>query len=423
MFPRIFARYFTLEMFQGLVFGTAIVFAVWFSTDEFQELLGLMTVLGITAYKCFILVMLGIPRITVDNLPIAIFVGGFLVLRRMRDDNEILALKVSGIPLYKIWLFPALMGVVAAGCHFFLMEVIEPIAVKQFRHQLTLAVYKSKTPVGMMRSSVVQQKQSDGSENIFLLAKDPKGNLKEAFVLSFQKHHRVRVITSHSVNVSEGAWTFKNGHIYDFSPRKTGYQTLAFSTMKIPNEAKLEVLFEPTDDQPRYMTLARLWNSVNVAQAKVTDMKNFILCQYHLHRKFAEPLACLLFIIAVIPVTSYHGRKATFYGDSVYAAILVIGYYVIRSSAEVAGHQQIISVALSAWIPDLYIAVVFVAATLLLNKGFSLGILPDRADPSAESYSYASPDRKTRVPKGLLSSSQSAGSKDKSPVATARRDG
>lgn len=422
MFPRIFARYFTLEMFQGLVFGTAIVFAVWFSTDEFQRLLGLMTVLGITAYKCFILVMLGIPRICVDNLPIAIFVGGFLVLRRMRDDNEILALKVSGIPLYKIWLFPAFMGLVAAACHFLLMEVIEPVAVKQFRHQLTLAVYKSKTPVGMVRSSVVQQKQSDGSENIFLLAKDPKGNLKEAFVLSFQKHHRVRVITSHSVDVSEGAWTFKNGHVYDFSPRKTGYQTLAFSTMKIPNEAKLEVLFEPTEDQPRYMTLPRLWNGLKVAEAKakITDMKNYILLQYHLHRKFAEPLACLLFIIAVIPVTSYHGRKATFYGDSVYVAILVIGYYVIRSSAEVAGNQQLISVALSAWIPDLYIAAVFVGATLMLNRGFSLGLLPERTDRSAESYTHSSP--KTRVPQGLLNSKHSVGPKAKSPVASARRD-
>lgn len=421
MFPRIFARYFTLEMFQGLVFGTAIVFAVWFSTDEFQSLLGLMTVLGITAYKCFILVLLGIPRITVDNLPIAIFVGGFLVLRRMRDDNEILALKVSGIPIYKIWLFPAFMGVCAAACHFFLMEVIEPIAVKQFRHQLTLAVYKSKTPVGMMRSSVVQQKQADGSENIFLLAKDPQGNLKEAFVLSFQKRHRVRVIASNSVEVSEGAWTFKNGHVYDFSPRTTGYQTLAFSTMKIPNEAKLEVLFEPTDKQPRYMTLSSLWNSVNVAKGKITDMKNYVLCQYHLHRKFAEPLACLLFIIAVIPVTSYHGRKATFYGDSVYVAILVIGYYVIRSSAEVAGMQAAIPVWLSAWLCDIYIVVVFTAATLMLNKGFSLGILPDRADPSAEAYSYAPTgmqDRKLNAAGPRIN-----GSKDRSPVVSARRDG
>lgn len=410
-------------MFQGLVFGTAIVFAVWFSTNEFQELLGLMTVLGITAYKCFILVLLGIPRICVDNLPIAIFVGGFLVLRRMRDDHEILALKVSGIPLYKIWAFPALMGVMAALVHFFLMEVIEPIAVKQFRHQLTLAVYKSKTPVGMTRSSVVQQKQADGSENIFLLAKDANGNLKEAFVLSFQKRHRVKVITSHSVEVSEGAWTFKNGHIYDFSPRKTGYQTLAFSTMKIPNEAKLEVLFENTDEQPRYMTLAKLWDGVNGVKGKITDMTKHILLQFHLHRKFAEPLACLLFIIAVIPVTSYHGRKATFYGDSVYAAILVIGYYVIRSSAEVAGMQSIIPIWLSAWIPDFYIVAVFLAATLMLNKGFSLGILPDRSDPSAEAYSYGSSERDLPRPRGAMSSARSVGSKDRSPVATARRDG
>src|SRR5262249_40657602 len=154
-----------------------------------------------------------------------------LVLRRMRDDNEILALKVSGIPLHKVWMFPALMGIGAAFCLFALMEVVEPLAVKQFRNELTLAVYRSKTPLGMTRSSTVQQKQADGSDNIFLLTKDARGTLKEVFVISFQKRHRVRVIASNSCDVSEGAWTFKNGHVYDFSPKNTGYQTLAFSTM------------------------------------------------------------------------------------------------------------------------------------------------------------------------------------------------
>jgi lipopolysaccharide export system permease protein len=74
-----------------------------------------------------------------------------------------------------------------------------------------------------------------------------------------------------------------------------------------------------------------------------------------LHRKFAVPLAAVVFALLAAPLSVYTSQGGRFLGMGLTVIVLFL-YYAVMSSARAMGAAGAVSPALAAWLPNLLFA-------------------------------------------------------------------
>lgn len=367
VFPYVFTNYFTVELLQGFVFGAVIILAVWFSADEFKGIIRLIPALGMSIGQCSMMLILALPRICAENLPIAIFVGVFLIFRRWRNDNEFLVLRICGISVFRIITIPIFIGMVATFIHFVLIEYIEPIAVSQFQNQLNVAVWRSQTPSGMIKNTTFESRKNKYSKDVFILVRDKLNKLENAYVLKFDKD-TIRILVADTVSTHPNSWQFENGHLYDFTDKESKFRLHSFESLKHPSSNDYESLYRPVSEQIRYMNIKQL--IAGLQNHEIVSKHNRYW--YYLNRKLALPLACILFVLAVFPVTVTGTVRTKFYVEGLYVAFAITGFYVLQSLSVALSDRAVVNPGFAAWLPDIFLSAFVLGAAWIVSRAVSL---------------------------------------------------
>ncbi len=285
------------------------------------------------------------PEIVKFVIPVAILTAVLLTFSVMSKNNEIIAVQVSGISLYRLT-FPAIiLGILLSLGFFHIQEKIAPDANQKAKETMDI-IRKRESPEEheFYKNWVV----GNNNEFYFYDYLNIKKNTYIRFNViylddSFSLKKRISSNSARWENDTE--LILEDGFERDFKDNSPlNYKE--FSEKPIIIEEGKEFFIKKIKDS-RYMNIKALKEYIRYLERNKSDTKIY---EAQLQNRYAFPLASLVMVLIAIPFSFMMGKKGTLYGIGFAIGISIIfwGTFAVFSAL---GSAALLSPFLSAFAP------------------------------------------------------------------------
>lgn len=308
-----------------------------------------------------------LPFIVVLTLPVAMLLATMFGLGRLAGDNEITAMKSSGISLYRI-LLPVLGFAFFTG--FVIMIFAETVVPRtnQFRKEIEeLGPTYTFSLTRMHESDRSRVFITDGPRVIYAANyKADTQTARDVFVI--EPFYSGTPAPGDSVNVGirtridaafmryeDGMWTLYNATVRDFGA--DGESLTRYSTMPAPYIDSKPSDFATIDMDPSEMDYFQLRDYIRSVEEKGGDASAWLV---DLYLKISFPFVSFVIVFLGAPLaagTSRRGKTAAFG----IALMISFVFYSLVNVSQVLGRNEVFNPYLAAWLPNIaFLAVGFV---------------------------------------------------------------
>jgi len=344
---------------------------------------------GVDPGQVFKLILYLLPGIILFALPAAALMAVFIAFIRLSSDNEILALKSSGISLFQM------------------LPTVVLVSFVSFLIALFLAVFGSPWGNGSFKDIVFQIAQSKADlgikERIFCEPFDnvtfyinsfstQESIMKDVFVVDKRDLKTTNTIVAKEARVASNpagrtiTIGFLNGTIFMVDTDFESARTLKFDTYNL-NIGLQDIMHAVSsrEKSPKEMSIQELKESLkNEVKGKVKYNVTLI----KLLEKFSIPLAVFLMGIIGVPLGAQLRSGGRSVGIVVGIIIFLI-YYMFLGGVRSLCETGAVSPLVGVWLPDLFLLVSCFYLWRRASKDRSINIL-ERAKLKWESRKGAS---------------------------------
>jgi lipopolysaccharide export system permease protein len=336
------------------------------------QIMDLMVNKGIRVLDIGHLVLLIMPNFMLFTIPIALLVSILIAMGRFSADNEITALKSSGVSLIQIYVPVAVASVLAFVCAIVIGNFIVPksnFATKKLLFELAsqnasigikekvfnadfkdLLLYADTIPADgeYMKGVIISDNRIIGEQNTILAEK--------AFLVADPKLMIVKL-------------RMENGSIHTVTPDLKNYRKVDFKIYDI-NLDLSTTLSTLTDEQKSStdMTMKELLERMKKPGLTDAAVRELAI---EVHKKFSIPLSCIFFGLLALPlgITSHRAVKSRGFAVGI---IIVSSYYLLRIGGEALVETGRLSPVIGVWTPNFIFALLGVYLFYMANREISL---------------------------------------------------
>lgn len=325
------------------------------------------------------LVLYSLPNIVVLTIPMALLLGILVGIGRLASDSELVALRSTGMSIYRLLRPVLLLSTVLALVNGLLMIYLLP--------QGNRAV--SRLYLDILTRTVAQQVEPRVFYNewqgkvLYIFETSPRGeDWKGVFLADAVPSERQEVIVARRgklVVEDEGERVVLQlsdaiKHSFDFHTPKR-YETSRHETLRIVLRDRFlstERARMASRRGPRELALGELRKLARDISATPEQRR---VARVGVHKMFAIPAACLVMGLLALPLgfTNRHGGRSSGFAISIGVIVL---YYVMLSQGEDAARLGKLSPGLAIWLPDLLLLAI--GLVLLVVRNRDRGLLPRR---------------------------------------------
>jgi LPS export ABC transporter permease LptF/LPS export ABC transporter permease LptG len=285
------------------------------------------------------------PEILQFVLPVSILTAVLLTFSVLSKNNEIIAVQVSGISLYRLALPSIILGLILSGIFFYIQEGLAPEANRQEKRTMGLILNRE-------RSEEFEQDKKwvlgDKNTIYFYYHMDRRREnyvyfnvivLDDAFAL------KKRILAENAHWENETELILKDGFERDFKDNMPiSFEKFDKRRISI-NEGK--DIFKIKIKDHRYMNTTVLREYINYLKKNNSNTSRY---EAQLHNRYSFPLSCLVMVLIAIPFSFMMGKKGTLYGIGFAVGISIIfwGAFGIFSAL---GSVAVLSPFMSAFAP------------------------------------------------------------------------
>lgn len=316
-----------------------------------------------------------LPLLTAYTLPIAFLFGVIIAVSRMSSEGEITAMGTSGLGLLSL-LVPALaLAVVITGISAYVMIGVEYKAHRQLRVLAeTLAARGGMLEPGEFRGLA--------GRTLFVQHRDRENNLRGVMISDRTDPKHAFVIFSESGRFSydQDKQLFKLGlrdgtiHLEQKETQPIRAQIISFESLDYAFDVRDLMTSLTAAVRPRQMSIAELENVVRRARAgsSLGDLHQRDPIEYELemHRRFALPLAPVVFALIAVPM-ALGGVASSRSRGALISLTLAFAYYGLFSQARFLALGGWVGANLALWIPNMVFLVVAVALAIRTRYAIS----------------------------------------------------
>lgn len=358
---KLLQRYIITEFFESFLFGLA-VFSSILLLDQIFQLIDLFLSKGVSIIVVARLFLLILPNIFSLTIPMAGLFGILLAYGRLSEDNEITAIRSSGIP-YSVIAYPVLFVVLLlSGFLVYFNQYLSPATHSQFRRIYQQVLTKS--PIIKFEEQGIT-KISD--YRLFVNKIDRVSNsLIGVNIYKFSKNENDsawRISASSAVvavNPNAVIFNLYNGYWQKPNPARPGnlvHLKYLYYQFTIPIGGSVM----PFSQSLREMTATEMKQEINNYRAKKLPT-TFLETEYWLRWTLA--LAPFVFAICGIPlgVVAERGGKSIGFGMSL--VVLFIYYFMLVAALNIS-EKGYFYPGIVMWLPD---AVIFAGGLVLWKR-------------------------------------------------------
>lgn len=328
------------------------------------------------------LLLYSLPNIVVLTIPMSLLLGVLVGIGRMASDSELVALRSTGVSIYRMLRPVIVLGGALTAVTGLLMIVFLPlgnhavsrlyldILARTVGQQVEPRVFYTEWQGKVLYVFGTKGERDSDWEGVFLADAVP-GERQETIIA---RGGRLRVESDGERVVLDLRDAIK--HSFDLrSPKR--YETSRHETLSLVLRDRFLSTERAKLTQrkgPRELTLPELRA---VARDISVEPEQRRLARIGVQKMFAIPSACLVMALLGVPLafTNRHGGKSSGF---VLSIGVIVAYYVLLSQGEDAARLGKLSPVVAMWIPNFILLSVGLLLLLLRNRDRSL--LPRRAE-------------------------------------------
>ena len=345
-------RYIFKQMIFPFIFGL-LVFTFSVTINRILLLTQMVMNKGISISAVLKLASLTIPDFMIITLPVSFLLALLTVFGKMTQDNEIMALRASGISIVKLTKPVLLFALIPLSFSILFSFYMAP-RFNFFFRVLAVKEVKKAALSALKKNSLTNR---FGNLKIFVKnVNTDKSTMKGIFILNKVRNTPETLIAkSGSIKYDQKLNTLsfylKKGTIQNQNPDSKNFWLLHFDTYKI--NIKLKGLsFPGKNSSMHFLTFSAL--ARKYITEKSPELKNIYLA--YLYKKIAIPAAAVLFIFIGMPLGMLLEKRSLFLAIS-YTVIFVVVYYIIFTSGFYLSLRNQLNPFIGVWGADLFLAV------------------------------------------------------------------
>ena len=356
--PSILYRYLAKEILAPFLLGF-VVFTSVLLMGRMLKLAEMVVSNGVPITDILLLVYYLLPYFAVITIPMSLLLAVMLAFSRLSADSEIVAIKASGVSIYRM-LPPILtIAVLAYLLSAFLTVYALPkgnIAFKELLYHIVQGRLNLNLKEQVFNDAVpgmviyVDRNSSDGKlTGIIIQDQRDLKDISTIFassgtVLSDEKSKQIHL------------W-LTDGSIHQSRPKDI-YRRLDFQQYVL--NIDLSRTIKAIEKNELDMTLAEIHENL---KKEDLEKKIRIDMKLEIQRRFALPFACFIFAIVAMPLGIQNRRSGKAAGFTL-SIVAIIVYYIFQSIGKALGEKELLQPALAIWLPN----IIFLAGGIILFR-------------------------------------------------------
>lgn len=308
-------------------------------------------------------VLFRIPQAIPMAFPFACLFAGLLAMGRLMGDNEITAMRTSGIPVWRIAFTPLLFGFVMFAVAYAMNEYVAPPSVDLSTRTFYQIIYHTDAlPI----EPQFFRKDPD-TNNVFYVAQVLPDNKTMQGVQIFKPARYgpwTETLQAKTATVENSALALHD--VIDTRYNGDGFvssqQRVKEVYVGLPLAETAAQFMSSVNSDPWTMSSKNLSQSVRAMQAQGMGGTALGNLELNLADKLAWPFACFIGVLLAVPLAMRFGKRGRSLGIAM-AIISFFIYYLMTFAASAFGRNGSINPFLAAWIPN---AIMGISGAVLL---------------------------------------------------------
>ena len=353
--PRIVHRYIFREIIVPFALGLSL-FTFVLLIARLIKLIELVVNRGVPLLSVLRLLSYILPAFLEVTLPMAMLLAILVAFGRLSADSEMTALRSSGLSLYQLVPPVAVFVVIATLLTAALSFYARPWGTRSLKGAL-YEIARTRASAG-----IKPQVFNDDFPGLVIYTEDidpTTDRLRHVLVADEREAGQQQTIfASEATMVSDErlltvTLRLRQGFIASTDTRGgADYQT-DFETYDVNLDLRPAFAAARRDRDPREMSFPQVRRAI---AGKRAAGQPFIPELVEYHRKFAIPLACVVFGLVAAPLGALPVRAARARGFAV-SLVMIFVYYILLSGGQALAEQELVPVVLGLWLPNLLFAV------------------------------------------------------------------
>lgn len=345
--PLTLYRYLAKELLVPFLLGT-VIFTGVLLMGRMLKIADMVVSKGISLSEVCLLILYLLPNFAILTLPMALLMAVLVAFSRLSADSEIIAVKASGISLYRL-----LPPVVAVAFAAYLLTLVNAawllpkgnVAFKSLLYQaiqqrlslnLKGQVFNSSIP-GLLIYIDRNDEQSGQLSGVLIQDERKPDAIATIFARqgSLEIEREQKKLHLHLID----------GSIHQSRPQNS-YRKLEFKDYELSIDlGNSGSRFEKNEQDMSLAEIRTKLRAGGLSTKAATEM------QLEIHRRFALPFACFIFAIFAVPL-GIHNRRSGKAAGFTLSILTLLFYYILQSFSKTLAEKALLAPAIAAWLPN-----------------------------------------------------------------------
>ena len=335
------------------------------------QIMDLMVNKGISFLAIVKLIIFLLPSLFMFTIPIAFLVSILIAMGRFSADNEITALKTSGVSLMQIYYPVAFASLIAFAFTIIIGYYLVPHSYSASK-RLLFDLAQQHAAIG------IKEKVFNADfKDILLYAEKihPKGDYMENVMISDN-----RIKGEQNTILAKKAYLFadadsmtvmlrlEGGSIHTVSSDFKKYRKIDFKSYDINLDLSTSISSANHSKTKDEMTMNELLEKMKEPGLNAVALREFAI---EVHKKFSIPLSCIFFGLLALPLGIRNHRAVKSRGFTV-GIIIATSYYLLRIGGEALIETGRLSPEVGVWTPNFIFALLGIYLFYMAYREISL---------------------------------------------------
>ena len=298
-----------------------------------------------------------VPQCTPYAFPFACLFGTLLAFGRLAADNEITALRTSGVSFLRICTTPLIVGLAMFGLSYYINDTIAPKAVEMSTRTFYQIVYHTE------ELPILPQffRKDDATGNVFYVGNVELDHKTMDDVMIFEQATNSpfrRVINAEKAVVVGQTLHLIDARVTEFKPTGEFNGGIKSNSVDIalPLGETIDQFLNTAQNDAYTMNSKELSGQIKAMQNTGQGGQALDVLKITLAQKLALPFASMIAVILALPLAAAFGKKGRTLGIAL-SILLFFIYYLIMAAFAALGKNEALNPYLAAWIPNLILGV------------------------------------------------------------------
>jgi len=301
--------------------------------------------------------VLRVPQSTPLAFPFSCLFAALLAFGRLAGDNEINALRTSGVTFLRICRTPLLCGLAMFGISYYINETIAPLTTDLSTRTFYQIVYHTEQlPIvpGFFR-------KDDATGNVFYVGNVAADKKTMTEVMIFQNATTTpfrTVVNAKVAQVRGSVLHLVNARVTKFklSGETDGDAVNETIDIGLPIGETIEQFVNSSTNDPYAINSKQLKTQISAMQSTGQGGSALGVLKITLAQRLAFPFAAFISVVLALPLAASIGRRGKNLGMGfgiALSVLLLFIYYLMMSAFSALGKNDAINPYLAAWAPNL----------------------------------------------------------------------